>query len=284
MKQTTLFYFSLLCVTIISIIGCKKGLNELEQNGLNGNIKSIREISYQAYGNQDTIVKGEVVMGNDMNNYFAQYNTDGNQTSITNYDNLGEQIDKWIFRYSVKGEALGGNYYYKDNTLLDSTYYIKDSDGNILEYYHLFADGRLKYKVTYKYNCKGKVLEEKVFDHENLLHNTVKYTYKHGNPICDENYDRNNNLEYFSRYTYDNKDRLIAQQIYNNDSTVNTSGTYAYNEHDDIIRQTTKVPSEKDIIYTYTYKYDKNKNWIQRITFINNSVAYITLRQIEYYD
>ncbi|MBR1625696.1 MAG: hypothetical protein IJ681_00960 [Bacteroidales bacterium] len=268
---------------LTAFCSCNHKSSELEQNGLNGNIKSIREISYQAFGNGDTVVKGEIIMGADINNYYAEYNIQGNQTSIINYDNLGEMTDKWIFRYNSQKEAIGGNYYFKDNSLLDSTYYVKDNKGNILEFYHLFPDGRLRYKIDYTYNRKNKVIEKKVFDHENLLYSVTKYIYKHGNLIADSNYGRNNELQYFSIYSYDKNDRLILQQIHNADSSVNTTGTYGYNENDDIIYQTTEVPNEPKMTYRHTYKYDNHNNWIERITYINDSAAYITVRQIEYY-
>ena len=280
-KQTTKIL--LIIITVVSLSSCNKTKNDLEEGGLNGKIKSIRELSYQAFGDMDTIVRGEVVMGENINNYYATYNLQGNQSSIINYDNLGNELDKWVFKYSSEGEALGGNYYI-DNILSDSTYYTKDSKGNILEFYHLFADGKLRYKISYKYNRKNRITEEKVFDHENILNSVTKYTYKHGNCLEDANYDRYNRLQYFSKYVYDKKDRLIAQQLYNSDSSLNTSGTYTYNDNNDIIKQTTSVPNVGNLTYTYTYKYDKNENWIQKITFINSSAAYITVRQIEYYE
>jgi len=273
----------LIIVILFSISSCKKASNDLQEGGLNGKIKSIRELSYQAFGDMDTIVRGEVVMGENINNYFVFYNTEGNQSYIINYDNLSNELDKWVFRYNDDGEELGGNYYI-DNILSDSSYYTKDSKGNILEFYHLFADGKLRYKISYKYNRKGKVIEEKVFDHENILNSTTKYEYKHGNCYQDANYDRYNRLQYFSKYDYDKKDRLINQQLYNSDSSLNTRGTYSYNDNNEIIKQITSVPNVGDITYTYTYKYDKNKNWIEKITFINSSAAYITTRQIEYYE
>ncbi len=283
MKHLCNFFCLISCFGAIAFQSCSHKPNELETAGLKGKVKSIREISYQAFGNTDTIIKGEIVMNQDLKNYFATYNIDGNMTSIVNYDNLGNQIDKWIFRYNNKGLTLGGNFYANDNTLLDSTTYIYDSEGNVIEYYHYDSDGRLKSKTINTYDEKGNVIESKIYDSNNLLFRINKYKYKKRNLIEDVSLDRNSFVMYFSQYTYDNNSNLVNQIINNADSSLNTEGVYCYNEHSDIVKSTIKVPNEPTVTYTYSYKYDDRQNWIQKIMYLDTLALFLTIREFEYF-
>ena len=40
----------------------------------------------------------------------------------------------------------------------------------------------------------------------------------------------------------------------------------------------------KDSVTRFEYKYDKKKNWIERTTYLNEKLSYITKRKIKYYD
>ena len=35
--------------------------------------------------------------------------------------------------------------------------------------------------------------------------------------------------------------------------------------------------------YSYTYRYDKKGNWVQRIEYLNDKPAYIVTREIQYH-
>ena len=277
------YIFNILILPLLFLTSCSKKHNELSEVGLKGNVQSIREISYSATETNDTIIKGDIVYSEDLKNYFATYNQDGNLTEIINYDNTNTVIDRWKFLYSSDGKALGGNYYLNDNTLSDSTYYVYNKKGYVTEYYHYFADGKLKNKIYSFYDRKGNITEEKLIDADNMLYRTTKCYYKHKNLIKDSSFDAAGNLLYTSSYIYNNKDCLIKQTIFNGDGKINSQGTYSYNENGDIEESYSEIPGQKPVKYYYTYKYDSCNNWIQKITFINNSAVFLTVRQIYYY-
>ncbi|MBP3254166.1 MAG: hypothetical protein J6M30_06640 [Bacteroidales bacterium] len=279
----TFFYAFVSLLAACLVLGCSSKKNELEQAGLKGNVKSLREITYQAVGNNDTVVKGDVVMAEDIKNYYAEYNRSGNMQQLINYDNNNEQSSRWIFFYDADGKALGGNYYHADGTLLDSTYYVYDRRGNITEYYHYLADGKLKSKIFSDHDRRGNVVSERFITPDNITERTTKCKYSGNNLTEDQSYASDNRLVYFSRYEYDRENNLVKQTIYNADSTVNSSGIYTYNKHSDMISCTSHNGTGQELHYTYTYLYDHMQNWIQKITFLNGEAVFLTVRQFEYY-
>ena len=278
-----IFLITALLIFAGLVCSCEKKQNDLQQAGIKANVKSIREITYLAVGDKDTIVQGERVTGEGLNNYYATYNKDGYLTKIENYDNMGEIVDSWKFFFDDKGEALGSNYYARDGSLMDSTYYVLDKNGNIIEYYHYTAEGKLKNKILSSYH-KHNIVEEKFFDNENVLLTTSYCKYKKGLLIEDSLIDNNTGkTKYHSYYTYDANKNLQSHTIFNSEGKIDSQGIFSTNEHGDIISNITKVPNSADIVYTYTYFYDEKDNWIKKITYMSNQSAYLTIRQIEYY-
>ena len=59
----------------------------------------------------------------------------------------------------------------KSDVLYDRSYFtIYNEKGNIIEKNHYEFDGRLGYKVTYKYDKKGNKIEENYYDSDGSIH------------------------------------------------------------------------------------------------------------------
>lgn len=275
---------AIFCFLSLLFVGCNKRYSDIETAGLKGKVKSVREITYQAIGNQDTLVKGDIVMAEDIPNYYITYNEFGNTLDMFSYDNSNELLFRWHYTYDKDNQTLSAIYMDKYNEVLDSTYYVYDDKGNEKEYYHYDADGNLCYKMLQSYDRKGNCMEQKSINVENLIIRDTKCKYKGKNLVEDASYDGDNHLIMYSKYTYDKHNNLKTQAIYNADSSINTQGFYDYNENQDIIRSVTKVPQTPDVEYTYKYTYDKKGNWTQKITSLNGEVILLTIRQIEYYN
>lgn len=274
----------ILCLCFLLLYSCNKKLSDRQTAGLKGNILSLREISYQAFGNQDTLVKGEIVMSEDIQNYYVTYNQAGNITNMYTYDNTNALIFHWRYTYDKNNQTLSAILIDKDNEILDSTYYVYDSKGNNKEYYHYDSQGKLTYKLLEKHDRKGNCTQQKLIDSDNLIKQYTNCYYKGKNLVCDSSFGTNNNLRMYSNYSYDKDDNLIKQTIYNPDGNINSQGIYYYNSNQDMIKSITKVPKTADVVYTFTYQYDSQGNWIQKITSLNGEVILLTIRQIEYSD
>ena len=54
---------------------------------------------------------------------------------------------------------------------------------------------------------------------------------------------------------------------------------YRYNRYNDMVKK-----KSDDTVLKYRYKYDDNKNWIEKITISENKPLMISERTIEYYN
>ena len=54
---------------------------------------------------------------------------------------------------------------------------------------------------------------------------------------------------------------------------------YKYNKYFDPIEVTKGIDT-----YTFSYEYDKKKNWTKRITYKNDDPIFIEIRELSYYE
>ena len=145
----------------------------------------------------------------------------------------GNVLNNYFTIYNKKGNTIEGNEYYSDGRLGYKLIYKYDGKGNNIEKNNYYSDGRLNYKTTYKYDEKGNKIEK-------------------------NNYYYSGRLDSKTTYKYDEKGNNIEENIYYYGSR----------------------PAEN---YSYEYEYDKNNNWTQKIQYRNTIPVYITERIIEYY-
>ena len=114
-------------------------------------------------------------------------------------------------------------------------------------------DGRFKI-----YNEKGNKIEENYYNSNGRLYSKTTYKYdEKGNMIEDNFYDSDDgSLIYKNTYKYDEKGNIIEENHYDSNGRLDSK---------------------------YTYEYDKNNNWTQRIEYKNTIPHRITERIIEYY-
>jgi hypothetical protein len=140
---------------------------------------------------------------------------------------------------------------------------------------------------------------ERIFNNQNLKENEKLIEYRTWDTIRIEN-----------RYFYDKNHKLITEKFnVENDSTFDeTKNKYhkngelkesttiigdnefalternIYNENGDLTQKTVKTSDgETNDVWTYDYKYDLEKNWIEKIEFKNNKPLRIVKRKFEYY-
>lgn len=140
--------------------------------------------------------------------------------------------------------------------------------------YH--ENGRIK---TIKTAFKGyQIVEEYSVDGnqmKSIYYPTIRenpqsvfiYTYNNGKLITKE----------FKSYPYHNYPGGIVNEHY--------TDKFEYNETGDLIKLThTDMLNTKNHIYDFTYKYDDQKMWTEKIVHINNEPTFIQIRKITYFD
>ena len=139
-------------LAIFCLASCEKSTqkNDLAELKLNGKVKSIREIPYEAVEKFGEVVKGDAL------------------------DRFGENLQ---ITFNEKGNKLEKNSFNPDGSLSFKHTYKYDDKGNQIELNFFNPDDNLDFKFTYKYDDKGNEIERNSFNSDGSLF--LKYTYKY---------------------------------------------------------------------------------------------------------
>lgn len=302
----------LFIVLILSFSSENKQQNDLERANLKGNVKSLRQVSFNVVDKFGEIAKdgfgGAGWFG--PYDFLNKYNDKGFLTEsiekyfdgdtlifqmIYTYDGKGNEIEtyqsssegesgKETHKYDDKGNPIEVNTYYPIDSLEMSyryTYKYDDKD-NIIEettYTNGSSEGRL---VTYTYDDKDNKTEAKIYTTEGILHWNIIYKYDDdGNEIEMLSYI-NGSLNMHKIQKYDNKGNKIESKEFNTNAT-DFKSIYKYDDKNNLIEENTYYDGSLRDHEIYEYDYDERNNWIKQIHFINGIPKYIIERQIEYY-
>ncbi len=253
----------------------------------NGKISD--EIIY-SYDEQDRLIKRK-----EIDNYYGKRSFYDNEFIYDNKDSLSQWIisDKDFKRIHkiqrdennrpIKREVI-------QNDTIFNTYIVKyDKNNNVIS--------ENEFKLN---NIPIKLLERK-FNNQNLKEKEQIIEYKTWDTLNYENkyfYDNNNNLilgkfiiendsTYEERtYSYHNNGEL--KKVVNKPKgnyTYFTIQTEKYNENGNIIERLNEPSDSKPkAIWSYQYKYDSKKNWIEKVNYKDNKPLVIVKRKIEYYE
>ena len=173
MKKVLTIVLAMFCLA-----SCEKSTqkNDLAELKLNGKVKSIREIPYEAVE-----IFGEVGMGDVLGiinkNLQITFNDKGNKLEENWFNPDGSLYRKWTYKYDDKGNKIEQNSFNPDGSLSFKYTYKYDDKGNQIELNSFNPDDNLDFKLTYKYDDKGNEIERNSFNSDGSLF--LKYTYKY---------------------------------------------------------------------------------------------------------
>ena len=227
------------------------------------------------------------------------FNTDGNISERSSYDQNGTITARYVHTYDAKGRSTG---YEEYAALLDKTLtiprrhvYTLNGDGRRIEYIVFESNGSVGTRFVYKYDTRGKRIEEQWYAHTGKLGGRTVYTFdENGNETSltsyqpdgtpgfkniskyDSNGNKTESLQYHGNplrfkilYTYDSKGRILEQETLEFNSppgALLTShgpepGKVVYTYDDD---KRTKEVATYDVDGTLkakiTYAYDEREN------------------------
>jgi len=294
-----IFYQVLISLLLVSC-STNKVKNDLEKEGLKGQVKSIYTLVSQPSENGQ--IFNEIINGT-----LEEYNMDGYIEKSTRYiffDNecIGTEVTNYRYEDGLlKEEILPGKSrwlykYDKNNISTEKIYY--DSDG---------YPGT---KRTYKYDKSGNLSSETWSNNNGNLTCSIDYIYdKNGNNTSQAiSYSKfsefyNNTPIINTEKTYDENNKLIHEKTTyyaDNSKKIIKSITETSNIYDDTYQNETVTKIEKqdssEIVtesYKYKYAYDSHGNCIETtrkqmkgdslISKIYNSVIY-NQKEINYYN
>jgi hypothetical protein len=248
-------------ISLTSLFYCQNSpihvKNGWEEENLKGKVKSYTE---SKYGAEDRF--GKIQKKNLYAKYTNKYDDKGNKIEKSLYNRAGSLDSKETYKYDYddKGNKIKVNIYDAEGDL--SLWSVKctnkyDDKGNLIEQNVYNAVSGILYRVeTYKYDDKGYMIEKNIGD---------KCTNK-----------------------YDDKGNLIEQNVYNVDGTLDDKYTYKYDDKGNEIERNFYNGNADGVSFviqrTYKYEFDKNKNWIKKISLDNQSPENIEERKYEYYE
>lgn len=295
--------FSSLLFCLILFASCSvEQKNALKEMDLNGKVKSLKKITYNAVMKFGKIEKVNIQTQDQARLFYSEFdfisyyngdyyeiffNQNGNIVEKNFYNQDSSLITKMIYEYNDKGNLIRRNNYDSDGSLNKILICKNDNNGNIIEQSSFFPDssGGVK-KLFFKRDSKGNIIKKEKFDSNGNI--TEKYTFKYdstGNIIAGEKYISEDSLKTKWQNQFDEKGNIVNWNWieYKSDSTVYNKITikYKYNNKSDIIEESHN--RLKNGSWIFKYHYDKKRNWIKETTFLDDKVLTIRERQIEYY-
>lgn len=280
--------------------------NLLFINNLKGNVKSLKSETFSAEEKFGEAIIGETIIPNDdlsdeilnliqpnstyeftidgkLKNRIVKSNYFAHSISIA-YDKKGNKIESQlktdktesITRYSYDKNLINSSKTYDNNGELYRESYYHYEAGKLIEINSTDNEGNIVQKIRYLYD--NELMTELLYDKSGTL---ILYYKKdiYGRFVDFLLYDdqkivikyANNNSQPSEILTYSGND-LIGKTSITLDVKQNIASIRAINEEG--VTTTT---------YNYLYKYDGKGNWVERITYIDGVINYITIRTIEYF-
>ena len=244
----------------------RESKNNLKEMNLYGKVKTFKITPYKLVdyfgkitkGEKQEFWRGDVVIVFDEKGYKAENNT---------YNKVGQLSQKVIYKYDDKGKRLSRDLYNSYGKLQMKFLYVYDNKGDknddkgrMLEEIWIKKDKSFGSKYTYEYDKLGK------------LSRMCQYT------ISESQVDN------CTSYKYDKNGRIAEIEIYSGNNALSRRSVITYDDKG----------NEKEIKYydgkgifleerSYTYKFDNNGNWVERIESINQFPKSFLEREITYY-
>ncbi|GAA3521367.1 hypothetical protein GCM10022393_39660 [Aquimarina addita] len=230
--------------------------------------------------NNDTIEKGGSTINGDF--FYKElwiYNDKNQKIKELNLDKNNETASEELYFYNDSGQIIKSTFRdTKKDILINKTIYEYDKSGNNIKKIGSREDGRLSFRFEKKYDEKGNLIDFKRFHWTNTLSDWYQYTYENKKVVEKKELDSlGNEIQRWNyKYEFDNSDKtMMIKELYNDKLSQITS------YKDSLIIKKEIVDYNKTF---YKYSFDKNHNWVKKITFSNkNKTTYLTERTITYF-
>ena len=288
----SLLLFALTLLLCSSVSAQKK--NDRERQSLTGAVKSIRsQMTRYAEVNSaepaDAKQLGTIV-----------YDTNGNETERTIYDDYGFLVGREVKTYDAKGNLTKG--------------VMNDDKGKIMTRdNYVYAGGKLTQVITYDAKGAVSLRQLNLYAPDGRLQEQVYYVAKEPAGRTVFAYDRGDlsEVSFFLAngakavapvgpclgahrltYTYDEKGRALKVVAYEPNGEVKRSWNYAYDPKGQVALDTRESESSR-VSLAYTYEYDARGNWTKQVAIITSQYTLgdgetskrktVTTRDIAYY-
>ena len=267
----------ILLLVALFITGCSKTESDLESKNLSGNISKTTYVQYLAIEQAGAIVKGDQVGYTTVNNY----NDFGNLTTSSGYNLEGKEIGRTIWFYNIRNQPTERHEY--GNTGLLSRKKYEYNERGLLEKEEYYYGPYLDRYYLYFYDDSRKLIEKHHKD-SRYFREISLYTYNSNDQVKEQVIcDSLKNPRFVHTFQYDDNGNEV-ERIEMDTAQNQLSITSRVFSEDNYLISYVRTNQEEEIISksTYEYKFDQNNNWIARIEYHFDTLAYYNEQEIEY--
>jgi len=284
MPRNKYLFLIFLIPFFLSFFSCKKKLteiaiipdalkNHLQRTQLFGTVYSIETDTYY-YSYQDSLYVF-------LSKTWQYYTSDGFLTQVIVLDNNNDTISKQNIHYLPNTqENYREEYFYKEKSVNKDTF-LYDKNGFLSEQ-QVFKHGLLAYKIMYKTDAIGSIIEMKRLLPDYHLTNKMYYNEK-GLVERIEEYDPNNTMYKFFNIEYNHYGDEVNRRAFKNSSEIIEYTFTQYNNErtlHKVIFEDRLHNMREDKVY---FGHDNNKNWLEEFTLWGSDTLRKRVRKIEYY-
>jgi len=276
---------------IFYITSCSSGISQTQTTdlatmNLKGAVKQVKQFTYTAVEKFGEIQKGDFqpkIFGPENQNMVLTFDKDGftkekrhydkagnyNGNTIVGYDEHKHRFTEISYNINKDIDVSVRGIYNKEKRELNSTihYHSINDSATKIDFFDDFgrkiktdwlgAKGKLTSRVIYKYDTRGNLIEETTYSSNGALSSKTRNTFD------GKNYKVQSETEYNSELkTY----------------------YFKYDNFGNVIEEYGGRPGDRVVKTIYKYKYDKNNNWIERVSYLYGELPVdFTERHIEYY-
>ena len=297
-----------LCLAFTTVKYGQKPENDLRHYNLNGNVKSVKKIYFNAVDSLGIPIKVEKTC---IRYNITDFNLKGYNTEKRDYKKVAKLKRKLIIKFDQKGNKIElSDYGHKEN--LNSrliSEYNADNRLTLEKHQYFYSNGSSEQALSkFIYNKRGELIEKKDLGFSGFIEARIVYKYDKQKGLTEQQEEYNSEgilsrrtseyhkktkqivIEYFTNGVFDEKEissfnskNLVIKKVRTDiDNNIRSSKKYKYDKYGN---KTEEILKDHNSEYhnVYSYEYDKHNNWIKEITFINGSTSFIVEREIQYY-
>jgi hypothetical protein len=171
------------------------------------------------------------------------------------------------------GNLVSQKIYNKSNFLYKEIEYQHDDKENIISAYSkkINISANKPYLEIQKFNTKNRLIYKSFTEDDTLRWEYFASFNKNDSLIYEEIKDGNGKLQSYSKLTFKKNKRIALKQYNTQPAEYGLETYYQYDKNGKLVTETLYTPNKEKLVYTRTYFYDENGNWIYCIEGDNKS-------------
>lgn len=256
-------------------------VNKVADIGLKGQVKTFKVTPYKTDDNFGKVEKSSR-MDYWRGDVISIFDKQGFKVQSDRFDRQGQLTQRVIYKYNETGNRSSRDSYNASGKILLRHVYVYNPKGHPMACNGYDPNLGLVESFTYKTNEKGQIVDETCVKSTQPSCNNYKVTYeKDGklSSVCVEGKVENS----CEKYVYDKQGRISQIELHRQ-GTLRQKTTITYDEKGNeksmvVFDANNTFVEERE----YSYTYDDNGNWVQRIEYINKFPKLILEREITYH-